>query len=93
MKTTFYVQLEPRYNTWKDYQTGRYQLRDVVATRVTQTRPNKPSAKSITVKLTVDVPASVFEPFEPAVEIVIPESMVEQNIAVEVEDAREPEAE
>jgi hypothetical protein len=61
----------------------------VVATRVTQTKPTRPRVGSITVKLSIDIPESVFEPFEPAVEISIPEP-AEDMIQVNVEPVEEP---
>ena len=84
MKATFYVQLEPRYRNWADYNTKKFPLESIAATRVTQTKPNRPAPKSITVKLSIDVPESVFEPFEPQVEITIPEP-VQNMITVNVE--------
>jgi hypothetical protein len=87
---TFYVQLEPRWRSWKDHKTGKFPLESVAATRVTQTRPGKPKVGSITVKLSVNIPDSVFEPFEPVVEINIPEpveDMIQVNVeAVETEE-------
>lgn len=88
MKATFYVQLEPRFRNWKDYSTGRFPLERVAATRISQTKPTKPLSGSITVKLSIDIPESVFEPFEPAVEIAIPEP-AEDMIQVNVEPIEE----
>lgn len=85
--STFYVQLEPRWRSWVDYTTKKRPLEKVVATRVSQTKPTKPVAGSITVKLSITIPDSVFEPFEPQVDIVIPEQDVQNLIQVNVEPA------
>lgn len=91
MKTaTFYVQLEPRWRSWVDYQTKKRPLEGVAAVAVTQNKPNKPKSGSITVKLSINIPESAFEPFEPAVEITIPEP-AEDMIRVNVEPVDEPE--
>lgn len=78
---TFYVQLTPKWSYW-----DKDKLESISMARATQKKPDKPVPGAVTIKLTVKVSESVFEPFTPTVEIVIPEKMVDQNIEVMVED-------
>jgi len=89
LKATFYVQLEPRFRNWKNYDTGRFPLERVAATRISQTKPTKPLSGSITVKLSIEIPESVFEPFEPEVEISIPEpagDLIQVTVEPQIDD-------
>lgn len=71
MKTTFYVQVEP---VFRRVSTGSQRLSAIQAERITKTKPTKPIAGAITVKLTLDIPEEAFMPLEPEAVIEIPVS-------------------
>lgn len=82
MKTTFYVQLKPKWVYW-----DKERLDSVSAVRVTNKKPDPAVVGTVTIKLTVNVPESLFKPFMPKVEIEIPEDLAKQNIEMVAEDA------
>lgn len=85
MKTvSFYIQLKPKFMYW-----DKEKVETVSAVRLTNKKPDPAIAGTVTVKLTINVPESIFKPFMPTAEIEIPESLAEQNIEVLAEDPRD----
>lgn len=90
-RCTFYVQIEPEWNQYSHAKNGDLILHSIKAKRITQSRPDSPLSSTITVKLTVEVPDSAFQPLRPEAVIVIPESFVQENpVEVVAEDASNP---
>lgn len=71
---TFYVQLEPRWGS-VHWQTKERPLQEVKAVAITQTRPAKPRAGTVMIKLTVRIPDGAFLPLRPEAIVVIPDGM------------------
>lgn len=87
---TFYIQLKPEFARYG----AHGQPPNVVAVKpvaLTQKSPAQPKGGAILVKLTLRIPDSAFHPLRPEAVIVIPESMVQASLMLEVEvlDPRE----
>lgn len=79
----FYLTLEPRFSSYAN-RSGERALNDVVATKLTQKRPERSQRSgSVVLKLAVRVPESIFQPLAPQVIIDIPESAA-QVVPIEV---------
>lgn len=80
---TFHAQVEPVYRWGSDKVTA------AKVVRLTQGPPGRPQAGTVLVKLTLRLPATVFQPLTPAVIAVVPEAFVQPAIEVVVGDATE----
>jgi hypothetical protein len=86
VNATFYVQIEPEWSRWTPDV-----LMSAKAARLTQSKPGKTStADAVVVKMTVQLPESVFRPFVPEAVVVVPESMAGDVIDVEAVDVMRP---
>lgn len=83
-KATFYVQLEPVFGFGTDPATGERYIRGAKAVAITQSRPTRPKAGTIAVRLEVLVPQSLFLPLRPAAVIALPEDLGVLSTPVEV---------
>lgn len=68
---TFFVQLKPR---WSQYYSVDPALLGATVKNVTQNRPKQPEGGTVTVKLTLRLPAGAFLPLRPEATVVIPEA-------------------
>lgn len=84
-KATFYVQIEPEFSSYRA-SDGEYPVVGAKAKRITQNRPDVTVAGAVVVKLSLDLPESVFQPLRPSVEVIIPDTHVQPAIQVIVED-------
>lgn len=79
-RATFYVEIEAE----------RYGFSGSVARikgrKLFQKRPK--DAAGVVVKLVIEVPDAAFEPLAPEAVIVVPESMVQHPVSIEVRDAQ-----
>jgi hypothetical protein len=83
---TFYAQVEPEWSNYARADGDRSLLGAKVA-RLTQRRPNPPIGGTVTVKLTLRLPASAFKPLKPEAVVIVPESSAQANpIEVVAED-------
>lgn len=73
---TFYAQVSP---TRSHYRSRTSPPDSAKVERITQTKPDKPIAGTVTVKLTIRVPIAAFLPLSPEAVVVVPESMIEAN--------------
>lgn len=80
-EATFYVQVQRKAQQWRQ---GKYITASAV--KMTQEKPSVTSKDTVTVKLTVQLPDSAFEPFEPSAIVAVPAGMAEQPIHIIVED-------
>lgn len=86
-RATFWVQIEPEWDSYRRDSDGEPLLHGIKAKRITQNRPEVPLGGTVSMKLTVEVPEGVFKPLRPEAVIVVPEGMVVQHpIEVTVED-------
>jgi len=83
---TFYAQVEPRwYSDWR-MRDGK-EPDGAAVLRISARAPRRPIGGTITVKLTIRIPAAAFMPLRPEAIVVVPESMTEANpIIVEALD-------
>lgn len=79
-ETTFYIHLEPQ---WGRYPYNRDTLTGIKASRITQSRPDKP--RGPVVKLVLRLPDAAFKPLAPEVTIDIPEEAIDFTPEVTVE--------
>lgn len=80
-ETTFYIQVKPTWNKWSDM------VSNIRVVNLTQKKPEKASGGSVTVKLTLRIPDSVFMPLIPEAVVVISNDMASLNqIEVSVDD-------
>lgn len=82
---TFYIQLEPILGYGIDPETGERRVVGTKAVGMTQSRPNKPKANTITVKMQVRVPSELFLPLRPTAVIELPSDLGVLATPVEVE--------
>lgn len=82
-KATFYVQVQRKqYTQWRNGKPV-----SASAIKMTQEKPTSTPKDTVTVKLTVELPDTAFEPFEPAVVVSVPTSKVQSApLHVIVED-------
>lgn len=79
-RATFYVQLKAtRRQFGTNDKFGNRPIDSVKAVGITQSRPERPQAGCIVAKLTIEVPSTAFDPFEPEAIISIPESLLERD--------------
>jgi hypothetical protein len=76
---TFYAQVEP---IWSRYNRTRLEGAKVVT--LTQKKPDSPRGGTVTVKLTVRVPAAAFLPLQPEAVVVVPDDMTATTPVVAV---------
>lgn len=82
-RTTFYVTVEP---TFGKYNWDRDKITKITAKKITQSKP----ATGRCVKLTLDIPDSVFLPLVPEAVITVPTDLVAmEEISVEAVDPHE----
>lgn len=79
-RATFYVEIEAERYSY----TGA--VARIKAGKLYQRRPK--DARGVVVKLVVEVPDAAFEPLAPEAVIVVPESMVQHPMNIEVRDAQ-----
>lgn len=70
---TFYCQIEPEWSAH-----NAEMVVGAKVARVTRHKPDRPVGGTVTVRLTVRIPAVVFGPLRPDV-VVLPESLAEAN--------------
>jgi hypothetical protein len=83
---TFYAQVVPKFG--HTYVQGQGWVPDVDSIRVTtitQSRPNKPAANAVVVKLTVRFNKAAFLPLQPVAVIEIPDVLTQVSQVIEVE--------
>lgn len=92
---TTHLVLEARRQTWgpNDPDTGLKPVESVRVVAARSRRPEKLARDQIAVKVTVQIPASAFDPLRPTALVVVPESLIHRApIEVEAADATEESA-
>lgn len=85
---TAYLQVEPEWNYGSRDKASSVRGAKVVG--VTQSRPGKPRAGVVIVKVNLQVPAEVFLPLQPEATIVVPAGFAEPHpVVVTAVDANE----
>ncbi len=85
---TFYVQVVPEFSPYT--YDGEQRVTGAVARRITQTRPAKPVADAVLVKLTINLPKAAFLPLRPEAVVVVPADFLQSApMYVDAEDANE----
>ncbi|MCR6649740.1 MAG: hypothetical protein NVV70_16975 [Cellulomonas sp.] len=83
-----YLQVEPRERGYNP-ETRRWDgaVTDATVVATTKTRPGKPRAGTVTVKVTLRIPAAAFDPLRPEAVVVIPTDLTDPNpVVVEASD-------
>ncbi len=88
---TFYAQVEPDWSRYGTVDLGDGErgprLDGAKVVRITQTRPGKPVAGTVLVKLTLRVPERAFRPLRPTAVVLIPADLtVAAPLEVTAED-------
>lgn len=84
-----YLQVEPRDRGY-NFETGRHDgtARSAAVVATTASRPRKPRPGTVTVKVTLRIPAAAFEPLRPEAVVVIPTDLTDPHpVEVEAQDA------
>jgi hypothetical protein len=76
----------------KNSETGLYPVREAKITQARQGRPTKVGPDEVLVKVTVQLPKSVFDPITPSALIVVPEEMILDRHEIQVAAIEEAEA-
>lgn len=83
-----YLQVEPRVREYS-YETGRYDgaVTEATVVAMTKTRPGKPRGGTVTVKVTLRIPAAAFDPLRPEAVVIIPADLTDPHpVIVEASD-------
>lgn len=75
----------------KNPETGLYPVREAKITQARQGRPPKVGPDEVLVKVTVQLPKSVFDPITPSALIVVPEEMILDRHEIQVAATEEVE--
>ncbi len=89
-----YLQVEPREREYNP-ETRRWDgaVTDATVVATTKTRPGKPRAGTVTVKVTLRIPARAFDPLSPEAVVIIPTDMTDPTpVVVEAGDPTDGEA-
>ena len=90
-QAAFYVQLQPEWG-WSAGANGDKPVRSIKAVAMTQSRPTRPKANTVVVKLTVDLPDNAFYPLRPEAVVHIPTDLTEPTVVeVAAEDPHQEE--